>query len=169
LAYDSGLVYHWGKPWQKPWRNVTCWFALPTLLSLFLYTTHDYLPRSATTHSRTLPHQLLIKKITPQTCHWANLIEAFSQLCSLSPKSKTKKPKQLISIALIMIQTPLKSTTSYASSHQYLSLWGNASYICFNREVITKLVKPQNHTFACMYVCMHVCMYVCMYVDCMCA
>lgn len=96
LAHMSRPVYDWGKPQpelkQKPWRNVTCWLALHNFLSLLFNINHDFLPRSGTAHSRTLPdqsliiNQSLIKKMlhTLVPIWWRRV----SQLCSPFPKNQ---------------------------------------------------------------------------------
>jgi hypothetical protein len=40
---------------QRPWRDVSCWFASPGLLSLLSYRTQDYQPRDGPTHKGPLP------------------------------------------------------------------------------------------------------------------
>ena len=41
---------------QRPWRDVTYWFASPGLLSLLSYNTQDYQPRDGPTHNGPSPH-----------------------------------------------------------------------------------------------------------------
>jgi hypothetical protein len=40
---------------QRPGRDVTYWFASPSLLSLLSYRTQDYQPRDGTTHNEPSP------------------------------------------------------------------------------------------------------------------
>lgn len=47
------------------------WFVPPGLFSLLPYTSHDHLLRAG------LPHQLIIKSMSPQICKHVNLMEAF--------------------------------------------------------------------------------------------
>jgi hypothetical protein len=61
---------------QRPWRDVTYWFASPGLFSLLSYRTQDYQLRDSTTH----PPWSLIEKNALQL----DLLEAFPHLKLLS-------------------------------------------------------------------------------------
>ena len=66
---------------QRPWRNATQWLAPHGLLSLLSVLAQAHLPRDGTTTvDWALPHQSLVKKMSPRICQQANLIEAIPQL-----------------------------------------------------------------------------------------
>ena len=55
---------------QRPWRDVTYWFASSGLLSLISYRTQDYQPRDGTTHKGPTHPWSLIEKIPHSWISW---------------------------------------------------------------------------------------------------
>jgi hypothetical protein len=73
-------------------RVLLCWLAPKGLLSQFPYSTQDHLPTGSITHMVwALPHQSLIKKITPWACYSQILWGHFS----------TNAPSSLIALACV--------------------------------------------------------------------
>jgi hypothetical protein len=69
---------------QRPWRDVTYWFASPGLLSLLPYTTQDYQPRDGTTHNGPFHPWSLIEEMPYSWISWRHLVKGGSFLCDNS-------------------------------------------------------------------------------------
>jgi hypothetical protein len=63
---------------QKPWGSVAYWLPPQGLPGLLSSTTQDHLLRSGTVHSNLGPSTSIIKKMSPQNCPQANLMEVLS-------------------------------------------------------------------------------------------
>jgi hypothetical protein len=65
---------------QRPWRDVTYWFASPGLLSLLSYRTEDYQPRDGTSHNGPSHPWSLIEKMPYSWVSWRPFLKGGSFL-----------------------------------------------------------------------------------------